>query len=111
MTQQIGKVPVVVKSSLSYEGAKSKYLKIWYHGQILRFHLFWNLQYLLTKLLEGFDIKTAFSSKNGHLELLVSARICPGFQTLKAFFLKHNFSLICYDDVINEITVTQERNV
>ena len=47
---------LLADSILIYWGAKSKYLNnIWSQGSILRFHIFWNLQYLLSVLLEGFD--------------------------------------------------------
>ena len=42
-------------------GAKSECLKIWSKGRFLRFHIFWNLQYIFYYLLEGFNLKMAFS--------------------------------------------------
>ena len=73
---------------LSYRGAKSKYLKIWSLG---RFCIFFNPQYLLPKLLEGFDIKAEFSCKNELLNFYSMPILHPNSQIWRAFFSKSTF--------------------
>ena len=50
----------------------------------LRFHIFWSLQYLLSKLLEGFYVKMVLSYKIGLLNCYCMPILCPDFQTSTA---------------------------
>ncbi len=76
------KLSVIGKQNLifSYDGAMSKLVQRY----ILRFHIFWNLWFLLCKLLEGFDIKTVFSWNNGLLNCLYTNTLhrFPKFNSL-----------------------------
>ncbi len=108
MTQHIERYQLSEDWTLSYEDAKSKIAqnKVW--KSILRFHTFWDLQYL--KLLEWFDAKTVCSCKNGPLNCQNTNTLYK-FPNFKAFFLKINFSPTCYD-IFNEIAIiSQECNI
>ena len=63
---------------------------------ILRFHIFWNLQCLLCKLLDGFDVKLDWYTNT-----------LPWFTNFKSLFLNVNFSLIYYD-IMNENTIISQ---
>ena len=77
----------------------------------MRFHIFWNLQCLLSKLLEGFDEKNSTLCKSGHLNCYcIDHYTLSRYPKFNSLFLKINFSLIS-NDVINEITTSQKRNV
>ena len=90
-----------------YMGAKSKCPKIWTTRLIWDFMYFWNPQYLLSKVLEGFDIKTVFSCKKWILNCCCMVALCLDSQTLiTSLFLKINFSMI-----VNDITISWEHNV
>ena len=108
------KVPVV--RILDFElwvGCKVKISQNIVPRLILRFDIFWNLQYLLCCLLEGFDVKRVFSCKNGIEKkngIVIYTNTLPRFTNFRNHFLQINFSLICYY-VINAITISQERNV
>ncbi len=83
VTQHIKRYQLLENSVLSYECAKPEYLKIWSLGQ------FWDFTYFgifntntyrltwLSKLLEGFDVKTSFSCKKWTFELLLYASTLP----------------------------------
>ncbi len=49
---------------------------------IFRFHIFWNLQYLLSKLLVGFDIKTVFSCENWLFNYYCTPMLFPLYTNL-----------------------------
>ena len=84
------KVSVVVRR-LNFEllSAKSMFLKNMVPRLILKFHIFCNLQCLLTISLEGFDIKAAFSCKKGLLNCYCMPILCPDSTTLRAFSQKN----------------------
>ena len=56
-------VSFVRKLDFELERCKVKISQNMVPWSILRFHLFWNL--ILSKLHEGFDVKTVFSQENG----------------------------------------------
>ena len=70
-----------------------KRIKILSPGRFLRFHIFWNLQYLLSCSLD-----------------LMYANTLLRFPNFQSPFLKINFSPIYYD-VIIELTISRECNV
>ena len=76
---------------------------------IVRFHIFWNLQYLIFQLLERFGAKTVFSCKNVPLNCK-NTNALYRFTNFKNLFLKINFPPIFYD-ILNEIAISQERYV
>ncbi len=78
------------------QGCKVKISQNIVPKSILRFHIFWNLQYLLFKLLEGFGAKTLLLCKNGSLNCQNSNTLYR-FPNFKSLFLKIKFSPICYD--------------
>ena len=83
---------VVGRPEFELQWSKPKYLKLWPQDRyILRFHIFWNLQYLLSKLLEGYDVKTVFSCNNGLFKLLLYTNALPRFLNFNSIFLKINF--------------------
>ena len=55
---------LLLKSVLSYIRVFKVKLSQYDPKVNMRFHIFWNFQYLLSKLLEGFDIKQHFHVKN-----------------------------------------------
>ena len=72
--------------------------------------IFWNLQYLLSKLLQyssrqGFDVKSFYVIKSGPLNHCCMPILCS-----ESLFLKIIFSGIWYH-IINEITVSWEHKV
>ena len=64
VTQHNWKVPVIRKLDIELRGCKVKISQNMVPKSILRFHMFWNLQNLIVKLIEGFGAKTMFSRKN-----------------------------------------------
>ncbi len=71
-------VPVVGRLDFELWGCKVKISQNIVPKLILRFHIFWNFQYLIFKLLEGFGAKTMFLCKNGPLN-------CPNTNILCRF--------------------------
>ncbi len=66
---------------------------------------FWNLQYI--KLLDG--VKTVFSCKN--VIYCQNTNTFYRFPNFKSLSLKIIFSPTCLYDILNEIVISQERNV
>ena len=109
VTQHIERYQLSEDRILSYGDAKPKNFKIKLPLLILKFHIFWNLQYLIFKLLEGFGAKTVFSCKNGPLNCQ-NTNTLYRFPNFMSLFLKTNFLPICYF-ILNEIGISKERNV
>ena len=103
------KVPVVGKLEFELWGCTVKISQNMVQKWILRFHILWNLQYLIFKLLEGFGAKTVFSCKNWPLNCQ-NTNTFYRFPNFKSLFLKTNFSQICYD-ILSKIAISQERKV
>ncbi len=58
------KVPVVGRLDFELWGCKVKISQNKVPKTILKFHILWDLQYLILKSLEGFGAKTVFSCQN-----------------------------------------------
>ncbi len=58
------KVPVVGRLDFEFWGFKVKVSQNIVPKSILKFHILWNLQYLILKLLVGFGAKTVSSYQN-----------------------------------------------
>ena len=95
----------VAKSKISKYGPKVNF-EI---AHILESSILCNLQYLSLNNLNDLVQKQCFHVK---LDLWIDKIpiLCADFQILRTFFLKINFSPICYD-ILHEIAISQERNV
>ncbi len=84
------KVPVVRRLDFELWECKVKISQNMFSKSILRFHIFWNLQYLIFKVLQGFCAKTVFSCKND-LWIAKIPILCTDSQILWALFSKSTF--------------------
>ena len=75
----------------------------------MRFHILWNLQCLILKLLGRIWCKNSVLMSKLASELRHTNTFYR-FTDFKSLFLKINFLPICYD-VLNKIAISQERNV
>ena len=84
------KVPVIGRLDFELWWCKVKISQNIAPTSILKFHIFWNLQYLILKLLEGLVQKQCFHVK---MELWIAkiTILCTDFQTLQAFFSQSTF--------------------
>ncbi len=84
--------------SCQNEDAKSKYLQNIVPKSILRFHILWNLQYLIFKLIEGFVAKTVFLCKNWHLNCqnTNTLYIFPNFRSLSLTIIFSPIVMTCW---------------
>ena len=89
VTQHIERYQLSEDWILSCGDAKSKSQNM-VPKSILRFQLFWNLQYSIFKLLEGFGAKTVCSCKKGLLNRQ-NTNTLYRFPNLRAFFSKSTF--------------------
>ena len=102
VTQHIEKIPVVRRLDFELWWCKVKISQNIVPKSILRFHIFWNLQYLMKDLVQEqcFNVKM-------DLWTAKTTILCTDSQILRAFF---NFSPIFYDILI-KTGISQERNV
>ncbi len=86
------KVHIQVVGRLDFElwGCKVKISQNIVPKSILRFHILWNLQYLILKLLEGFGAKTVFSCQNWPLNCQ-NTNTLYRFTNFKSLFSKSTF--------------------